>query len=465
MSDLHELTATEQLKALRRREVSSLDLTEHYLDRIERLGPRFGAFTTVTADLAREEATRADQRLARGETAPLLGLPLAFKDMHATRGVRTTLGSAALTEHVPTEDAWTVGLLRRAGAVTLGMTSSSELGATCYVDGERPAVTPYDPSRYSSGSSGGAAAAVAAGLLPAAHASDGAGSTRTPASTCHLVGVKPSRGLVSAAPATSFVAPGSEGPIARTVQDAALLLDVMAQPWPGDLHGWRPGAPLSRLSPPQRLRVAWWTDTGLDSQPHPEAVHAVASAAALLRELGHEVEEIAVPARCDPLLREALRDMFASSLAAAVPLLVPAQDRHLLTPYTRLLLERGEQLSGTDVLQLQGVLARYASTYLAVLHDVDVALLPTTNGPPVPVGHYDHGDVAELMLAWSCFTPWANLTGQPAVSVPCHVDADGLPQGVQLVGRPRHDATVLALAAQLEAAGLWSDTHPPSWDE
>ena len=475
MSDLHELTASEQLRGLREGEHCSRDLTEHYLDRIDRLGADLGAFVTVTPELARAEAARADERLARGDEAPLLGLPLGIKDLFATAGVRTTFGSAALAEHVPTEDTWTVGLLRKAGAVLVGKTNAPEFGPTCYTANDvtaRPAVTPYDLTRYASGSSGGAAAAVAAGLLPVAHASDGAGSTRTPAATCHLVGVKPSRGLVSGAPASSFVSAGTEGPIARTVADAALMLDVMAQPWAGELHGWRPSTSFGEaITRPPRdgLRVAVWTDTGLDGVvPHPEAVDAVTRTATLLRELGHDVQEVSLPAACDEHVVHALRTWFASSVGVIVETLVPAARRHLLRPYTRHLVHEARQLSGADVVMTQAVLARYASSYLAALQQFDVTLTPTASGPPVRVGHYYANGVegeADLMLAWSCYTPWVNLTGQPAVSLPSRLDADGLPYGVQLVGRQRHDAELLALAAQLEGAGLWTQVHPPCWNQ
>lgn len=474
MSDLHELTAAEQVRALRARDVSSRDLTEHYLARIDQHGSDLGAFVTVTADEAREGAERADERLARGEQAPLLGLPLAIKDLHATAGIRTTFGSAALAGHVPTEDAWTVGLLRSAGAVVLGKTNAPEFGATCFTENavtDRPAVTPYDRTRYASGSSGGAAAAVAAGLLPVGHASDGAGSTRTPASTCHLIGVKPSRGLVSAAPVSTFLSAGIEGPVARTVEDSALLLDVMAEPAPGDLYGWRTSTPFAHVVQRPRLpqlRVGVWTETGLlDDAPHPESVHAVQRTAALLRELGHDVQEIPLPARYDGQVRQAVLRWFASSIDVTVATLVAAENRHLLQPYTRGLADTGAGLSGLDVSITQAVLARYASTFLTALADVDVALTPTTNGPPVPIGHYTADDVqetADRMLAWSCYTPWVNLTGQPAVTLPSHLDGEGLPYGVQLVGRPRQDAELLAVAASLEQAGLWQPVHPPCWN-
>ena len=474
MSDLHELTGAEQLRALRDRRISSTELTRHYLDRIDRLDPALGAFVTVTADLALDEAARADAERAAGEERPLLGLPLGIKDLHPTAGVRTTMGSAALADLVPAEDAWTVGLLRRAGAVLVGKTNAPEFGPTCYTHNDvtaQPAVTPYDLGRYASGSSGGAAAAVAAGLLPVGHASDGAGSTRTPASACYLVGVKPSRGLVSAAPLSSFQSTGTEGPVTRTVEDAALLLDVMAHPAPGDLYGWQPDTTFAdavRRPVARPLRVAVWTDTGLPgAAPHPESVAAVQRTAQLLRDLGHVVDEIALPASYDDVTRTAVVHWFVTAIGTGVPAVVPAEKHHLLRPYTRYLVEQCAGLSAADAVASQAVLARYASAFLAALDPFDVALTPTTNGPPVPVGHFFTDGVEgepERMLTWSCYTPWVNLTGQPAVSLPSHLDTDGLPHGVQLVGRRQQDTALLSLAAQLESAGLWQPAHPSCWN-
>ncbi|GAA3566856.1 amidase [Amycolatopsis ultiminotia] len=473
MSDLHELSASEQVRALRAGDVSSHDLTEHYLARIDRLDRQLGAFVTVDAEGALQDAARADELLARGEPGPLCGLPLGIKDLFATAGTRTTFGSATTAEYVPAEDSWTVGLLRSAGAVLLGKTNTPEFGATCYTENDvttRPAVTPYDPGRYSSGSSGGAATAVAAGLLPVAHGSDSAGSIRTPAATCHLVGVKPSRGLVSPAPAIGFVSAGTEGPIARTVADAALLLDVMAHPAPGDLYGWRPTggfADAATRTPGRPLKIALWTETGVDGvETHPESVLAAQRTAALLRELGHDVREIPIPVTLAEPVQQAFVAWFGYSVSAAVSALVPAERRNLLQPYSRYLAEAGDALSGNEVVQTQSVLARYAGGFLGALDEFDVALTPTTSAPPVRIGHYhEHGveAVGNRMLNWSCHTPWANLTGQPAISVPSHVDGDGLPHGAQLVGRRCHDAELLSLAAQLEDAALWEDHHPSCW--
>ncbi|MFD4675307.1 amidase [Lentzea sp. NPDC058450] len=460
---LHDLTAVRQLEGLRAKEFSSRELTEHYLGRIGRHAD-LGAFVTIN-DKALAEAEEADARLANGERAALLGLPIGIKDLAATAGLRTTFGSAALQDFVPPQDSWTAGLIRQAGAVLVGKTNTSEFGATCYTENDltTPAVTPYAPTRYSSGSSGGAATAVAAGLLPVAHASDSAGSIRTPAATCHLVGMKPSRGLVSPAPAVSFLSAGTEGPIARTVEDAALLLDVMASPAPGDLYGWRnEGSFVQALKLRRPLRIAMWTNTGTEETPDREAVKAVERTAEVLIGLGHDVREIPLPARWDEPVSRAILTWFAYQVGAVTQLMVRRTE--LLRPYTKHLLAINETLSANDIVTAQTLLARYASAFLAATDDYDVVLTPTTNGAPVPLGYYT-GDEADLMLKWSCPTPWVNLAGVPAISLPSHVDDEGLPHGVHLVGRARRDAALLALAAQLESAGLWEDRHPPAWHE
>lgn len=473
MTSLHDLTAAEQLGALRSRRVSARELTAHYLERIDRLDGGLGSFVTVAPELALAEADRADQCLARGEGRALTGLPLGIKDLFSTAGVRTTLGSAALADHVPETDSWTVGLVRRAGAVLVGKTNTAEFGATCFTENtvtNHPAVTPYDPTRSSSGSSGGAATAVAAALLPVAHGSDGAGSLRTPAATCHLVGFKPSRGLVSAAPATSFFSTSTEGPLARTVEDAAILLEVMAHPWAGDLYGWRSGEGFAQSierNPGNGLRVAAWTDTGVAGlATHPESLRAVERTTRVLEDLGHRVQEISLPAPWDQPIEEATTAWFAVAVAAGAGTLLPPEGRALLTPFTRHLHEIGVALTATQYAVAQAVLARYASTFLEALQGYDLVLTPSTNGPPVPVGHFLAEGVEGVfarMRDWSCFTPWTNLAGVPAVALPTHLDESGWPHGIQLIGPQGRDTDLLRVARQLEDAGLWEDVHPTTW--
>ncbi|WP_300267033.1 amidase [Microbacterium sp.] len=475
MTALHDLTAAEQRRALRAREVSARELTAHYLDRIDRLADPLGAFVTVVPEAALAEADRADALLAAGEGGALTGLPLGIKDLQATAGITLTAGSAALVDIVPPRDSWTVGLLRQAGAVIVGKTSTAELGSTCYTESEvtgHAAVTPYDTERYSSGSSSGAATAVAAGLLPFAHGSDSAGSVRTPAATCNLVGVKPSRGLVSIAPASTFMAMGTEGPLARTVEDAAMLLDVMARPWPGDLYGWTLDESLTahitrELDRP--LTIGMWTQTGLaGTEEDADVSGAVRRTAQVLRDAGHDVREISIPACLDDGVADALRIWMTCAVATSASMMVPPERYGDYTALTQFLLGQAQKLSASDVMVAQARLAAYASAFLTAFEHIDVAVTPVTAAPPVTRGHFlaeGSASVLDRMLAWSCPTPWANFTGQPAIALPAGFTADGLPLSAQLVGRPRTDALLLRLARQVEAAQGWHSIHPAVWNE
>lgn len=471
MSELHELSAGAQLHALKSREVSSRELTNHYLDRIDHIDDSLGAFATVCREVALAEAARADAQLAAGGGSSITGLPLAIKDLFSTAGVRTTFGTPALSDTVPSADDSTVARLRSAGAVLLGKTSASEFGAACFTDGEltgRPSVTPYDLRRYASGSSSGAAGAVAARLVPLAHGSDSAGSIRTPAATCNLVGFKPSRGLIGSAPRSMFFASGTEGPIARTVDDLVIGLEMMAHSRPGDLYGWSHSAPIAevvRQRADQQLRIAMWTETGVSSATtDPEIVAATHRTAALLRDAGHEVIEIAIPARFDDELTRSFTATFAAAVSSSVMKAVPAQRRGELTEFTQYLVDCGKRLSASDLASAQTKQAAYASSFLTVLDEFDAALTPTTAAPPVPIGYFTSNGaqgVLDAMLEWSCHTPWANLTGQPAVSVPAGFTRSGLPMGVQIIGRFKEDAALMAVAKQLEQVQRWDTVAPP----
>jgi amidase len=471
VSQLHDLTALEQRDHLRSKQISSVELTEHYLARIERHGEDLGAFVTLTPELAQKEAADADRRLADGDRAPLLGLPLAFKDLHPVAGVRTTFGSRALADLVPPTNGHVVGLLRDAGVVTVGTTHAPEFGPTCFTHTSlvgRPAVTPYDVTRYASGSSGGSAAAVAAGLLPFGHASDGAGSTRTPAAVCGLVGIKPSRGRLSSAPSGSFISWGTEGPLGRTVADAALMLDVMAKTWAGDLYGRETTASFLETldTAPERLRVLRFTDSGLgDSDP--AVVEAVDQAARLLTDLGHVVVDGSNPVPWDEQLQGVLQVLFSGAVSASARM-VPADRHHLLEPYTRWCLEEVVKHDAGHFIAAQAVLGSAAARLLAAVAEYDVVLSPVSSRPAVPVGWFEENGTGEecgrRMLEWSAFTPWANFTGQPAVSLPLHVTPEGLPVGVQLAAsRIGDDHLLLQLAAQLQRAAPFAHRHPPQW--
>ena len=267
MTQIHELTMIELATAIRSRELSPVAVTDHYLRRTDELNDRLGAFYTVTAELAAEQALAAEKTVAAaddpGQLPPLIGVPIPIKDLNMVAGVRQTLGSLAYADNVPDADDYVVAAIRKAGAVITGKTATPEFGLPCYTETKigPPARTPWDLSRSAGGSSGGAAAAVAAGLAPAAQGSDGGGSIRIPSSVCGLFGIKPTRGRVSGGPLVPDLSGlGVNGPIARTVADAALLLDVMAGNFPGDMYT-QPPLPAGESflgyarRPPGRLRI------------------------------------------------------------------------------------------------------------------------------------------------------------------------------------------------------------------
>jgi amidase len=474
VTQLHDLTALEQAAAVRSREVSPTELVAHALRRVEALDAGLGAFLTVTPERALAAARRAERRLrAGGELPPLLGVPTAVKDLNNTAGVRTTFGSTVLADNVPTVDDAVVTRLAAAGTISIGKTNTPEFGFSCYTDNGLvgPARCPWDPTRLAGGSSGGAAVAVAAGMLAVAQGSDGGGSIRIPASINGLVGLKPSRGRVSNAPLGGDVTGlGTNGPLARTVRDAAALLDAMAGPVTGD-PAWAPPLPPGETflgaadRPVGRLRVGRYlelpvADTGLE----PAVQAAFDDAARLLEELGHEVEDVP-PRLLDPDVLTAFERVWSLS-GTLLP--VPPERVGELRPLTRELRARGLALSAQQAMEALTALRLFARRFVPATDRYDVLLAPVTTMTPRPLGWFDaDGDGAAdfaRQVRYAAFTAVFNVTGQPAVSVPLHWTGDGLPVGTMLVGRPADEVTLLALAAQLEAARPWAHRHPPSWD-
>ena len=470
MTQLHDLTALEQAAAVRARSTSSQELVEHYATRIARHDATVGAFVTLTLAAAREQAVRADAAVAAGEKLPTLhGVPIGIKDLNAVRGVPMMLGSRVFAALVPAYDDTVVQRLRDAGTVSLGKTSTPELGLPCYTEPDvaPPARTPYDLTRSAGGSSGGAGAAVASGLLPFAQGSDGGGSIRIPASVNGLVGLKPARGRISAGPVIGDVTGlGVNGPLARTVRDAAALLDAMAGPAPGDPH-WAPPPEATYLSecdrPPGRLRIGRYRDSPLASQGvHADVVTAYEQAGVLLAGLGHDVEEIDCP--FSAMLLPAFETVWAVSAAGAP--VDPAREGEL-RPLTQWLREKGRATSGPAFVAAMAALQLASRRAITATAAYDAVLTPTLAQLPAPVGWFQQaGDPRaefDRMVGWTPFTAVYNTTGQPAISLPLHHTAAGLPVGVMLVGRPADEATLLRLAAQLEAAAPWRDRHPPLW--
>ncbi|HEX5542841.1 MAG TPA: amidase [Micromonospora sp.] len=469
MSQLHDLTAVEQAAAIRRGEVTSGELVDHYLARIEAYGDTVGAFVTVTAEPARAQARAADAAPA-DERGVLHGVPTAIKDLTLTAGVRTTFGSAAFTDFVPTEDADVVRLLRAAGMISLGKTTTSELGSSCYSEGRvaPPARNPWRLAYTAGGSSGGAAAAVAAGLVPVAQGSDGGGSLRIPAALCGLIGYKPSRGLVSGGP-LGFGAFGlpTDGPIGRTITDVAALLDAMAVPVPGEPYSAPPPPPggyreAVRRAAPGRLRIGRFTAPMLAEEPiHPACLAAVDTAAGLLADLGHEVVPVSRPVTPEfwPLF-ETIWYVLALSP-------VPSDREGELLPLTRLLRRRGRSVDVPTLLATLAELQTLVRRAMAEAADFDLLLCPTLAAPQAPVGWFTGaGEPADDFDRQRRFSPYCaifNVTGQPSISLPVAATADGMPVGVLLNGRHGDDAGLLSVAAQLErSAGGW-DRHPAIW--
>jgi amidase len=470
MSELADLSALEQAALVRRREVRPSELVRYYLDRIERRSEELGAFVTVTPERALDEALAVERQIRSGEVAsPLAGVPSAVKDLNCTAGVPTQFGSSLLAGFVPDVDDFVVQHMRRAGLVSLGKTNVPEFGLPCYTEPDiaPPARTPYDPSRSAGGSSGGAGAAVAGGLVPLAQGNDGAGSIRIPASVCGLVGVKPTRGRVSNGPVFADTnGLGVNGPLARNVADAAALLDILAGAEPGD--PWPASPPptsylAAALSPPGRLRIGRFIDPPVpDASVDPECVAAWEAASSLLESLGHEVEDVARP--WGPELFPHFLTLWSAG-AASLP--VPPEREADLRPLTRWLRERGRAASATELVGAQATLALAVSEVVQRLARFDAILTPTLAEPPVPVGSLRNDEDPEAdFLAQARFTPFTapvNVSGQPAVTLPLHATAEGLPIGVQLIGRFGEEHLLLSLAAQLEAAMPHGWRPPPGW--
>ncbi|MCP2349451.1 amidase [Nonomuraea roseoviolacea] len=468
MRDLHELSALEQARAVRDRVVSPVELTRHYLDRIERIDPRVGAYVTVTADRALEQARLLEKELPEG---PLAGVPIPVKDLNLVKDVPIMFGSATYREFVSPVDDTVVERLRDAGTVMLGKTATPEFGLPCYTETavSPPARSPWDPATSAGGSSGGAAAAVAAGLAPAAQGSDGAGSIRIPASVCGLYGIKPTRGRISFAPIIPDLAGlSTNGPIARTVADAAALLDVMTHNTPGD-HYLAPPHEGTFLEAarrePGRLRIARHADPVVPGAVvEPAVLAAYEEASATLAALGHEIVDI-VPSYGPDLVPHFV------TLWCSFACMHPVADdmTGMLRPLTAWLRERGFATPAPAFLQAQAALQLATRAALAATAGYDAILTPTVTQPPRPVGWFEDVDgpeeTFERMTRFAAFPALYNVTGQPAVNLPLHWTDGGLPIGVMLAGRVGGEDTLISLSAQVEATrgGFWGERRPALW--
>lgn len=466
--EINTYTAEDTAAAVRGGAISAVAVAEAHLERSERLGPVVGAFARLTPELALTQAAAVDAAVERGEiTAPLLGVPCPIKDLSPVAGIGHEAGSAALAGNIATIDDDIVGWFRAAGTVLTGKTTTPEFGLPCYTEPavSPPARTPWDLARSAGGSSGGAAAAVATGLAPIAHASDGGGSIRIPASACGLVGLKASRGRISAG---SLREPGPglaiDGVLSRTVADTGLALDVLAGHGVGETYQVAPPAgsflDACRREPP-RLRVGLLTTPVIaETDVHPACLAAARATAATLAALGHEVDDAPAPFGVERW--QAFTALWAVG-AASIPL--PPEAEPQLRPLTRWLREQGRNTSGVTYARALAALQRLTVDVALAWAAFDVILTPTLAQPPALLGALrDDDDPAADFAAQTRFTPWTsvyNLSGRPAISLPLHtaeVDGRRLPVGIMLGAPLGAEELLLSLSAQLEAEVGW--THP-----
>lgn len=466
------VSAHDLVTAIKRREVSPVEATEFYLARIEEHDEKLNSYVTVAHEQALETARSHEKALKDADPdslPPFHGVPIPIKDLNEVVGIRSTHGTKSFADHIPEVEGSTVRRIREAGFVIVGKTNAPEFGTMPTTESELHGAchNPWDPSRTAGGSSGGAAAAVAAGLAPLAHGSDGAGSVRIPASCCGVFGIKPTRGRISHSPFVGEAWAGfsTEGPLARTVADAAALLDVMSGYEIGDPY-WAPDPERPFVEEvgvdPGKLRVGLLTDAPTGVPVDEACVAAARDAASLLESLGHNVIPVDVD-WIDPDLTSHFIKIVQTSTAYYRGFV----DIATVEPVNRALAEAGEQTSSMAYIHARLALQDVAREAVRQFQEIDVLLTPTLALPPVPLGWMfeDPDPWAQLVRAgmFIPFTPMANITGQPAVSLPLFWSDEGLPIGVQLVGRPADEATLIRVSAQLEEARSWKDKTPPGF--
>ncbi len=470
MSDLAFTSALEQARMIRDGEVSSRELVDLYLDRIDTYDDDLNSYTTVLHDEARRLAAEKDERTASAapdELPPFHGVPVSIKGLNFLAGQPATMGTRAMKDFRAPFDDEIVARLKRAGMVPLGLTNVPEFGSVAYTEPELfgPARNPWDHDRTPGGSSGGGAAALAAGLCPVSQGSDGAGSLRIPASNCGLFTIKPTRDRVSRAPL--FGNFGFElstgGTISRTVADTAALLDV--------LHGYVPGDPGMLPDPerpfadevgrdPGQLRIGVLSTSPVGRYAEPVRA-ALDEARTVVAELDHEVVEVEVGVEDDVI--DAFMDMWAAMMSAQpVPL-------DTIEPHNRWLVEeRGKSISGGSYLMSEFRLNQYCRQLVGRFHtEFDVLAFPVVTELPLQVRELADAEpeaVWDRMTEYVGATAIVNATGQPSIGVPLYHDDDsGLPVGVQFVGRFAEESLLFRLAGQLEQARPWHDRCPPGY--
>ena len=470
-NDLMFRPAVELASMVHDGEITARELVETAYEAIDRRNGELNAFVTLCEERALAEADAIEP----GDDRPLAGVPIAVKDLVAlTGGIRCAMGMNAMGDWVPEEDSALVRRLREAGAIIVGKTNTPELGILPVTEPDRfgPARNPWDPSRTTGGSSGGSAGAVASGMVPIAHANDGGGSIRIPASCCGLVGLKATRGRVSLAPLGEFVGGiAIEGVVSRTVLDTAVALDVLAGYEPGDPY-WAPdpSAPFAEAveRTPGALRIAFSTDAPNGVPVDDDCVAATRATAELLESLGHTVFE--APALSDDGYIDNFIKIWVAGVAGNVQLSAAQRGRPIelseLEPLTAQMVEMAGEISGADYLVALEYLRSLSRRVVSMWSGIDVLLTPTLAKLPIEVGALrpKEGEPPIEMLnkaaEWVPFTPIWNVTGQPAISLPIHQSETGLPVGIQLVGAPDAEELLISLSTQLEEARPWADRRP-----
>lgn len=467
--------------ALRRGELDARDVAEEALDLAGQGPDGPAAYVHVLADLTRQQAETAQQELEEARRTggsaledlaarrPLLGVPLPIKDLTRIAGQPWSAGSAVMSGSIAEVTDGVAERILQAGTLTVGKTTVPEFGMPCYTEPAigAPARTPWDRRRTAGGSSGGAAVAVSAGLVPLAHGSDGGGSVRIPAACCGILGMKPSRGMVSPGP-HSTEGPGlvTDGMLARSTDDLAAGLDLICGPRPGDslpVQAPEIGFLEAAGQQPGPLRIGVLLDPlNIETEIHPAALRGVERAIELLRAHGHQVTDVRAP--FTPEQWRTFMPLWTTG-AASIPL--PEEAEGQLMELTRWLRAEGRAVTGIELARAQAGMQTVTRRVGEAFADLDVVLTPSLSGPPARPADLQLDDGAADFDAQCAFTPWTstwNMTGQAAISVPLHreeIDGTVLPFGVHLGGvRFGSDATLLALARQLEAADPWPLTAP-----
>ena len=470
IAEYEELDALAIAELVRRSEVTPLEVAETAIALIEEHNPPLNAVVTRLYDQAREAIGRG---LPEG---PFTGAPYLFKELVVSvAGAPTTSASRLFARNMPSGESELVTRCRKAGLVVLGKTNSSEFGLMPVTEPDLfgPTRNPWNLERSPGGSSGGSAAAVAAGMLPMAHATDGGGSIRIPASCCGLFGLKPTRGRITAGPegGEGLAGLAAQHAVSWSVRDSAALLDATAGPMPGDPYF---AAPAKRTfleeasRDPARLRIAFAVAAPNGAAIHPDCVAATREAAKLCEELGHVVEE-ASPEFDVAAVEQAFNVVFQAStmvnIGRATGGKLPPEG--MVEPMTRAIAERGLAMQATDYIRALQTMHRETRRIAAFFARYDLWLTPTLASPPPRIGQFDTGaaDVDEWLAGLMAFIPFTylfNVTGQPAMSVPLGQSADGMPVGAHFAGRYGEEGTLFSLAGQLERASPWRTSRPRS---